>query len=132
MKLVKAVIKPERLEMVKKALEENGYSGMTITEVMGRGEQKGISLEYRGGRMLVDLLPKIQIELIVPYDKVDLLVRTITESCRTGKVGDGMIFVLPVEKAIRIRTGEAQEELPANARIDIGAYSRPPHAATRE
>jgi nitrogen regulatory protein P-II 1 len=132
MKLVKAIIKPERLEMVKKALEENGYAGMTITEVMGRGEQKGISLEYRGGRMMVDLLPKVQIELVVPYDKVDLLIRTIAESCRTGKVGDGMIFVLPVENAIRIRTGDAQEELPDNARIDIGAYSKPPHRATRE
>lgn len=132
MKLVKAIIKPERLEMVKKALEENGYAGMTITEVMGRGEQKGITLEYRGGRMMVDLLPKVQIEVVVPYDKVDLLIRTITESCRTGKVGDGMIFVLPVEKAIRIRTGEAQEELPANARVGIGSYAMPPHAATRE
>ncbi|PKL65119.1 MAG: transcriptional regulator [Methanomicrobiales archaeon HGW-Methanomicrobiales-3] len=132
MKLVKAIIKPERLEMVKKALEENGYAGMTITEVMGRGEQKGITLEYRGGRMMVDLLPKVQIEVVVPYDKVDLLIRTITESCRTGKVGDGMIFVLPVEKAIRIRTGEAQEELPANSRVGIESYSIPPHAATRE
>jgi len=132
MKLVKAIIKPERLEMVKKALEENGYAGMTITEVMGRGEQKGITLEYRGGRMMVDLLPKVQIEVVVPYDKVDLLIRTITESCRTGKVGDGMIFVLPVEKAIRIRTGEATEELPANSRVGIESYAKPPHAATRE
>jgi nitrogen regulatory protein P-II 1 len=110
MKLVKAIIKPERLEFVKNALEENGFVGMTITEVKGRGEQKGITLEYRGGPMTVDLLPKIQIEIVVAYNKVDHLVSTIVESCRTGKVGDGRIFVLPLGKAIRIRTGESQEE----------------------
>jgi len=130
MKLVKAIIRPERLEMVKKALEENGYAGMTITEVMGRGEQKGIALEYRGGRMMVDLLPKVQVEIIVPYEKVDLLVRTITESCRTGKLGDGMIYIMPVERAIRIRTGDTQEDLPLRA--DIASFAVPPHPATRE
>ena len=130
MKLVKAIIRPERLEMVKKALEENGFAGMTITEVMGRGEQKGIALEYRGGRMMVDLLPKVQVEIIVPYEKVDLLVRTITESCRTGKLGDGMIYIMPVERAIRIRTGDTQEDL--SLRADIAAFAVPPHPATRE
>lgn len=112
MKLVKAIIKPERFEFVKKALEENGFIGMTIMEVKGRGEQKGITLEYRGGHMTVDLLPKIQIEIVADYDKVEHLISIISESCRTGKVGDGRIFVMPVDKAIRIRTGETQEESP--------------------
>lgn len=123
MKLVKAIIKPERFEFVKKALEENGFYGMTVMEVMGRGEQKGIALEYRGGKMMVDLLPKIQLEIVVNYDKVDLLISTIVESCRTGKVGDGRIFVTDVEKAIRIRTGEAQEE----TRVG-GTFGDVPHA----
>jgi len=108
MKLVKAIIKPERFEFVKKALEEKGYNGMTITEVKGRGEQKGISLEYRGGLMTVDLLPKIQIEIVVKAADLDNLVSLISESARTGKIGDGKIFVIPVEKAIRIRTGESE------------------------
>jgi len=109
MKLVKAVIKPERFEFVKKALEDKGFNGMTITEVKGRGEQKGIALEYRGGLMTVDLLPKIQIEIVVRVSDVDLLISTISEAARTGKIGDGKIFVLPVDKAIRIRTGEIEE-----------------------
>ncbi len=108
MKLIKAVIKPERFEFVKKALEEKGFKGMTITEVRGRGEQKGISLEYRGGLMTVDLLPKIQIEIVVRDSEVDSLIATISESSKTGKIGDGKIFVIPVEKAIRIRTGETE------------------------
>lgn len=106
MKLVKAIIRPERFEFVKKALEDKGFNGMTITEVSGRGEQKGISLEYRGGLMKVDLLPKIQIELVVRDTDVDTLIDTISGSARTGKIGDGRIFVLPVERTLRIRTGE--------------------------
>jgi len=108
MKMVKAIIKPERFEFVKKALEDKGYNGMTITEVKGRGEQKGITLEYRGGLMTVDLLPKTQIEIVVRDAEVDGVVATISESARTGKIGDGKIFVLPVEKSIRIRTGEIE------------------------
>ena len=108
MKLVKAIIKPERFEFVKKALEEKGFKGMTITEVKGRGEQKGISLEYRGGLMTVDLLPKVQIEIVVKTEDLDLLIATISESAKTGKIGDGKIFVISVEKAIRIRTGETE------------------------
>lgn len=108
MKLVKAIIKPERFEFVKKALEEKGFKGMTITEVKGRGEQKGISLEYRGGLMTVDLLPKVQIEIVVKTEDLDLLITTISGSAKTGKIGDGKIFVIPVEKAIRIRTGETE------------------------
>jgi nitrogen regulatory protein P-II 1 len=108
MKMVRAIIKPERLEFVKKALEDKGYVGMTITDVRGRGEQKGIVLEYRGGLMTVDFLPKIQLEMVVKDTIVDDLVTTITESARTGKIGDGRIFVIPVEKSIRIRTGETE------------------------
>jgi nitrogen regulatory protein P-II 1 len=108
MKMVKAIIKPERFEFVKKALEDKGFIGMTITEVKGRGEQKGIALQYRGGLMTVDLLPKIQLEIVIRDSDVDNLVATITEAARTGKIGDGKIFVMPVEKSIRIRTGEME------------------------
>jgi nitrogen regulatory protein P-II 1 len=108
MKMVKAIIKPERFEFVKKALEDNGYVGMTVVEVKGRGEQKGIALQYRGGLMTVDLLPKIQIEIVVRDSALDNLISLITEAARTGKIGDGKIFVMPVEKSIRIRTGEME------------------------
>jgi nitrogen regulatory protein P-II 1 len=108
MKMIKAIIKPERFEFVKKALEDKGFIGMTISEVKGRGEQKGIALQYRGGVMTVDLLPKIQLEIVVRDSDVDNLVATITEAARTGKIGDGKIFIMPVEKSIRIRTGEME------------------------
>jgi nitrogen regulatory protein P-II 1 len=108
MKLVKTIIKPERFEVVKKALEEQGFVSMTTTEIRGRGEQKGITLEYRGGRMTIDMLPKIQIEIVVKEKDVDTLIATLIESARTGKFGDGKIFVIPVEKAIRIRTGKME------------------------
>ena len=106
MRMIKTILKPERFEFVKKALEEKGFISMTITEVRGRGEQKGISLEYRGGLMTVDMLPKIQLEIVVKEKDVDTVIATITESARTGKIGDGKIFVIPVERSIRIRTGE--------------------------
>jgi nitrogen regulatory protein P-II 1 len=108
MKMIKAILKPERFEFVKKALEDKGFVSMTMTEVRGRGEQKGITLEYRGGLMTVDMLPKIQIEIVVKEKDVDAVIATLTESARTGKFGDGKIFVIPVEKAIRIRTGEME------------------------
>jgi len=108
MKLIKAIIKPERFEFVKKALEDKGFKGMTVSEVKGRGEQKGITLEYRGGLMIVDMLPKIQLEIVVRDSEEDLLISTMMESARTGKIGDGKIFVMPVEKSIRIRTGEIE------------------------
>jgi nitrogen regulatory protein P-II 1 len=108
MKMVKAIIKPERFEFVKKALEDKGFIGMTISEVKGRGEQKGIALQYRGGLMTVDLLPKIQLEIVIRDAEVDNLVTTITEAARTGKIGDGKIFIMPVERSIRIRTGEME------------------------
>jgi nitrogen regulatory protein P-II 1 len=108
MKMVKAIIKPERFEFVKKALEDKGFNGMTVTEVKGRGEQKGIALEYRGGIMTVDMLPKVQLEIVVRDSDLDALVTTITDAARTGKIGDGKIFVMPVERSIRIRTGETE------------------------
>jgi nitrogen regulatory protein P-II 1 len=108
MKLIKAIVKPERFEFVKKALEEKGYNGMTITEVKGRGEQKGIALQYRGKVMSVDMLPKVQVEIVVRDDNVEDLVAVIIQSARTGKIGDGKIFILPVDRAIRIRTGETE------------------------
>src|SRR5271157_5882218 len=101
MKMVKAIIKPERFEFVKKALEEKGFNGMTVTEVKGRGEQKGIALEYRGGIMTVDMLPKVQIEVVVRDSDLDAIITTITDAARTGRIGDGKIFVMPVERSIR-------------------------------
>ncbi|WAC04410.1 MAG: P-II family nitrogen regulator [Methanoregula sp.] len=108
MKMVKAIIKPERFEFVKKALEEKGFAGMTVVEVKGRGEQKGITLEYRGKSMIVDMLPKIQIEIVTRDEYLDDLIATIAGAAKTGKIGDGKIFVMPVEKTIRIRTGETE------------------------
>ena len=108
MKLIKTIIKPERFEFVKKALEDKGIVSMTTSEIRGRGEQKGISLQYRGGTMTVDMLPKIQIEIVVKEKDVDSVITILTESARTGKIGDGKIFIIPVEKSIRIRTGETE------------------------
>jgi nitrogen regulatory protein P-II 1 len=108
MKMVKAIIKPERFEFVKKALEEKGFAGMTVIEVKGRGEQKGITLEYRGKAMIVDMLPKIQIEIVIRDEYLDDLIAVIVGAAKTGKIGDGKIFIMPVEKAIRIRTGEVE------------------------
>jgi len=103
---VEAVIRPERLDQVKKALEEKGFVGMTVSEVTGRGEQKGIKLQFRGRTMDVDLLPKVRIELIVKDEVIDDLIETITAAARTGKPGDGRIFVIPVARSVRVRTGE--------------------------
>lgn len=106
MKMINAIIRPERLDFIKKALEDQGFYAMTITEVRGRGEQKGISLQFRGGRMSVDMLPKIKIEMVVGDKDVDRALETICTSARTDKIGDGKIFVLPVERSVRVRTGE--------------------------
>jgi len=103
---VEAVIRPERLDQVKKALEEKGYVGMTVSEVTGRGEQKGIKLQFRGRTMDVDLLPKVKIELIVKDEAVDDLIATISAAARTGRPGDGRIFIIPVARSVRVRTGE--------------------------
>lgn len=110
MKLIKAIIKPERLDAVKSALEESGFFGMTITEVQGRGEQKGISLQYRGGTIEVDLIPKVEIELVVSDKVADAVIEAIKKGAHTGKIGDGRIFVMPVSESIKIRTNEVITE----------------------
>ncbi len=108
---VETIIKPEMMEKVKVALEEKGFISMTISDVAGRGEQKGIQLRYNGRTERVDLLPKIRIELIVCDYEVDFLIETITEAVRTGNIGDGRIFVSPVARSIKVRTGEDMARL---------------------
>jgi len=110
MKRVEAIIKPFKLEDVKDALSEIGVTGMTISEVKGYGRQKGHSELYRGAEYVVDFLPKIKMEMIVSAEMVEQTVETIVESARTGKIGDGKIFVSDIEKIIRIRTGEEDNE----------------------
>jgi len=109
MKKIEAIIKPFKLEEVKEALSEIGVEGMTVTEVKGFGRQKGQTEIYRGSEYVVDFLPKVKLEIVLSDDKADDAVRTIVKSARTGKIGDGKIFVLPVEEAIRIRTNERAE-----------------------
>ncbi|MGD8498679.1 MAG: P-II family nitrogen regulator [Chromatiales bacterium] len=106
MKKVEAIIKPFKLEDVRHALTEAGITGMTATEVKGFGRQKGHTELYRGAEYVVDFLPKVRLEIIVPEDKVDGCVDAIVGAARTGQIGDGKIFVSTVERVIRIRTGE--------------------------
>jgi len=110
MKKIEAIIKPFKLDDVKEALFEIGISGMTVNEVKGYGRQQGHSELYRGAEYIVDFLPKIKLELVVKEEDVKKVIDTISKSARTGKIGDGKIFVLPVEKAIRVRTGEEDED----------------------
>ena len=110
MKKIEAIIKPFKLDDVKEAILELGISGMTITEVKGFGRQKGHKEIYRGAEYVVDFLPKIKIETIVPTDMLPRVVEAIKENAYTGQIGDGKIFIVPVEKAIRIRTGEEDED----------------------
>ena len=107
MKLITAIIKPFKLDEVREALSEIGVSGLTITEVKGFGRQKGHTELYRGAEYVVDFLPKIRIDIVVPAAMVDDLIDIIIKSAFTGKIGDGKIFVQNVEQAIRIRTGES-------------------------
>jgi nitrogen regulatory protein P-II 1 len=108
-KKIEAIIREEKLDAVKKALEENSYFGMTISEVSGRGKQKGIPLQWRVGEYRVDLLPKLKIELVVLDDDVPAAINAIIRNARTGETGDGKIFVLPVESVVRVRTGDRNE-----------------------
>jgi nitrogen regulatory protein P-II 1 len=110
MKMVEAIVKPFKLDEVKEALTKAGVQGMTVEEVKGFGRQKGHTELYRGAEYSVDFLPKVKIEILVPDDKAARVVEVITESARTGKIGDGKIFVVPVEEVIRIRTGEKGED----------------------
>ena len=106
MKKIEAIIKPFQLDEVKEALNSMGIQGMTITEVKGYGRQKGHKEIYRGAEYLVDFVPKVKLEIVVEQGLVEQVVEKIIASARTGKIGDGKIFVLPVEEAIRVRTGE--------------------------
>ena len=109
MKLIIAIIKPFKLEEVKEALAEAGIEGMTVTEVKGFGRQKGHTELYRGAEYVVDFLPKVKVEVVVTTEQVDQVIDAIVGAARTGKIGDGKIFVTEVERVIRIRTGEQDE-----------------------
>ncbi len=110
MKKIEAIIKPFRLDDVREALSSVGVTGITVTEVKGFGRQKGHTELYRGAEYVVDFLPKTKIELIVTTEQVDSCIEAITNAARTGKIGDGKIFVTSVEKVIRIRTGEQDHD----------------------
>ena len=110
MKKVEAIIKPFKLDDVREALSDIGITGMTATEVKGFGRQKGHTELYRGAEYVVDFLPKVKIEIVVSESQTDACLETITEAARTGKIGDGKIFVTPVDKVVRIRTGELDED----------------------
>jgi len=109
MKKLECIIRPHLLEAVKNALQEAGIIGMTISEVKGYGRQKGHTETYRGSEYNVDFLPKVKVEVVVPGDLVDSAIEAVTRAAKTGKFGDGKIFVIPVEEIIRIRTGERDE-----------------------
>ena len=106
MRKVEAIIQPFKLDDVKEALQGMGIQGMSVTEVKGFGRQKGHTEFYRGAEYVVDILPKIKLEIAVRDDQVDRVVQTIVEAANTGRIGDGKVFVLPLEETIRIRTGE--------------------------
>ncbi|MCQ1539336.1 P-II family nitrogen regulator [Methanocalculus taiwanensis] len=109
MKKIEAIIRPERYEHVEKALEEHGFSAMTVSDVKGRGSQRGIILQYRGKTMKVNLLPKIKIEMVVRDEDLHRAVEVIQTAARTGMVGDGRIFVIPVEEAYWVRKDDKSE-----------------------
>lgn len=109
MKKIEAIIKPFKLDEVKEALHEIGLQGLTVTEAKGFGRQKGHTELYRGAEYVVDFLPKVKLEVVVADEIVDRVVDAISSAAQTGRIGDGKIFVIPVEKAVRIRTGELDE-----------------------
>jgi nitrogen regulatory protein P-II 1 len=109
MKLITSIIKPFKLDEVREALAEIGVTGLTVTEVKGFGRQKGHTELYRGAEYVVDFLPKVKVEVVVPNDRIETVTEAIVKAARTGKIGDGKIFVSPIEHAIRIRTGEEDD-----------------------
>jgi len=111
MRKVEAIIRPDRVQAVQDALDELGASGLTLTEVLGCGHQRGYTETYRGTQANISLQRKVKVEVIVPDARVEGVIEAITEAARTGEVGDGKIFVLTVEEAVRIRTGERGEEI---------------------
>jgi nitrogen regulatory protein P-II 1 len=110
LKKIEAIIKPFKLDDVKEALTEIGIQGMTVSDVKGYGRQKGHKEIYRGAEYVVDFIPKLKIEIVVPAEQVEQAIEKIREAANTGKIGDGKIFVVPVEEAIRVRTGETGRE----------------------
>jgi len=110
LKKLEAIIKPFKLEEVKEALNAIGVQGITVSEVKGFGRQKGHTELYRGAEYVVDFLPKIKVELVIPDGQVDKAVEAITNAAKTGRIGDGKIFIVPLEEVIRIRTGEKGED----------------------
>ena len=110
MKLIKCIIRPNKVDEVKDALAKLSISGMTVTEVRGHGKQKGHTAIYRGKEYNVSLLPKMEIEVVVPDELVDEAVKAIIQAARTGEIGDGRVFVLPVGQSFRIRTGELERD----------------------
>jgi len=110
MKKIEAVIRPENLESVRVSLEEKGIVSMTVLEVQGRGRQKGVCLQWRAGEYCVEFLPKLRLDIVVSDDKVETAIEAITAVAKTGRNGDGKIFVYPVEEVIRVSTGERGEE----------------------
>ncbi|EHK9548080.1 nitrogen regulatory protein P-II [Vibrio alginolyticus] len=110
MKKIEAIIKPFKLDDVREALAEVGITGMTVSEVKGFGRQKGHTELYRGAEYMVDFLPKVKLEIVVAEDVADKCVETIIETAQTGKIGDGKIFVTDIERVVRIRTGEEDED----------------------
>lgn len=110
MKKIEAIIKPFKLDDVKDALNEIGIKGMTISEVKGYGRQKGHTEIYRGAEYVVDFIPKVKLEIVVPVEQVDEVVNRIREAANTNKIGDGKIFVSPVERVVRVRTGEEGQD----------------------
>ena len=110
MKKIEAIIRPEKLDLVRAALDETGFPGMTVIDVKGRGRQKGITLQWRAGDYRVEFLSKVKLEIIVNDKDAEKVIATICEVAETGKVGDGKIFVYSVEEVIRVRTGERGED----------------------
>ncbi len=110
MKKVEAIIKPFKLDDVREALSEMGIAGLTVTEVKGFGRQKGHTELYRGAEYVVDFLPKVRVEVVLDDDMVDRAIEAITQAARTGKIGDGKLFVTPVDRIVRIRTGEEDSQ----------------------
>ncbi len=110
MRKIEAIIKPFKLDDVKDALADVGIDGMTVTEVKGYGHQKGHKELYRGAEYSVDFLPKVKLEIVVAEDRLDVALEALVAAARTGKIGDGKVFVMPVEKTVRIRTGEFDED----------------------
>lgn len=110
MKKIEAIVRPEKLEAVRQALAKVGYAGLMITEIEGHGKQKGIVQQWRGEKYKVELLPKLKVEIVVKDADVERITKAIAESAKTGEIGDGKIFISPIETAIRIRTGEKGDD----------------------